>query len=639
MQLLFPVFLTGILFCAIPLILHFLKKRPTVETPFPSFFFLEKKMIARQKKNTLMKYLILLLRCLTLTALAAAFAYPMVSASVWNPERATVLLVDTSFSMEPLREKTLHALERILRKAEKNRVLLIGLVSPDKVDWSGDFSGDGKALMRAVRERILSEGSSSFAGAIAAADHRLGTVHAKEKEILILTDGQALPWRSFDPEKKLKHTSAIRILDLAEDVRKNIWIAKVKTEVRDRQLKLTVFITNRNESAINASLQITLNGEQHTESIELRPGTQQTGILLPVDRDAGAGTIRISADAPDEIRMDNTRYFSWNGKKRTRILRTDPNADFLQEALENAVDVQIWNRNIPENTAEDCDLLLVNRIPSRSTDRIFALAGEILRKKGTVTLLWHPQPEMEELLKKFGASVRKKHLPGTRRLESISFEHPLFRSYLKTNAGSWFDILFFDVPMIRLPQDARILASFQGGAPAVAEWDCSGGRVILTAVLPCNEQTNWQTFGNFLPFWRELALYAAKPEKIPPNLTVSSARIGMPGEEIRRLPEEEKLKDRHLFHLHSAGNFRCGKTYFSVNIPEQESDLTKYSGTFDPNVLLLPGIRQRLESEYGETEQKLKHHAESNTLWRYLLAGALIFALAELLLSNRTVRS
>ncbi|UKI32493.1 MAG: BatA domain-containing protein [Lentisphaeria bacterium] len=176
----FPAYLAGALLILIPVVLHLLKRKVTVPVPFPSFFFLKKTAAGRQRRNSLRKYLILLCRCLAFLFLAYAFAYPHASAVVPAPAEATIVVLDCSFSTEPLQTQMRTALEKVLKAASPEHPMLIAAAGGQLL-WSGDFSADRAALASWAQERMSRPQSSAFASALAMVDNRLGTIPAKKK--------------------------------------------------------------------------------------------------------------------------------------------------------------------------------------------------------------------------------------------------------------------------------------------------------------------------------------------------------------------------------------------------------------------------------------------------------------------------
>ena len=144
------------------------------------------------------------------------------------------------------------------------------------------------------------------------------------------------------------------------------------------------------------------------------------------------------------------------------------------------------------------------------------------------------------------------------------------------------------------------------------------------AARPGREATNWQTFGNFLPFWRELALFSAKPQKIPPELTVNGSALTLP--------------DGTVLSLDKPGNRLADGRIYSVNVPAVESNPASVETAGFAEKLLDPAVKARLETEFLSRNEQLKAASSAGSVWRALLAAALIFFLLEFLFANRTVR-
>ena len=103
MNFLAPAFLAGLAAIAIPVIIHMINRERKVVVEFPSLMFLERipyKSVRRQKIRHL---LLLILRCLAIALLVAAFARPFFqrrhAAITGTGAKELVILLDNSASM------------------------------------------------------------------------------------------------------------------------------------------------------------------------------------------------------------------------------------------------------------------------------------------------------------------------------------------------------------------------------------------------------------------------------------------------------------------------------------------------------------------------------------------------------------
>lgn len=124
MSFLAPLFLLGGLAVAAPIILHFIRRSTRERVPFSSLMFLLPTPPRLTRKSRLENIFLLLLRCLVLCLLAAAFARPYWRKPVNAMPQAgagkrTVVLVDTSASMRRagVWEETAKRAGDLIRKA------------------------------------------------------------------------------------------------------------------------------------------------------------------------------------------------------------------------------------------------------------------------------------------------------------------------------------------------------------------------------------------------------------------------------------------------------------------------------------------------------------------------------------------
>ena len=125
MSFLYPLFLIGALAVALPILFHLIRRSPRDRIPFSALRFLEPSSPRLTRKSRLEHLWLLLLRCLILLLLAAAFARPYLESALGtfdgetNPPRHFFLL-DASASMKRGRawEDALAVLRRQLEQIE-----------------------------------------------------------------------------------------------------------------------------------------------------------------------------------------------------------------------------------------------------------------------------------------------------------------------------------------------------------------------------------------------------------------------------------------------------------------------------------------------------------------------------------------
>ena len=103
MNFLAPAFLAGLAAIAVPVIIHLIHRERKVVVEFPSLMFLQRIPYRSVRRQKLRHVLLLILRCIALALLVAAFARPFFqkrqNAITNSGAREVVVLLDRSSSM------------------------------------------------------------------------------------------------------------------------------------------------------------------------------------------------------------------------------------------------------------------------------------------------------------------------------------------------------------------------------------------------------------------------------------------------------------------------------------------------------------------------------------------------------------
>lgn len=215
----FPLFLAGAALTAVPLILHFLRRRISKVQDFPSLYFLRQTVSRRKTRNDLRSWIVFLLRALALICLAAAFAWPRFDTPDAAPEEASVFILDASFSTaNPEFQSQLGELLGKQLSAVSVERPAVGMIATDRMTVSGDFVSDKSVLGDFFRSFGKPRPfSCDFSTALYRADRILAGIRAGKRRIVIFTDRQRLPWNRM-PEKPFLHY-ADEVVILPETIR------------------------------------------------------------------------------------------------------------------------------------------------------------------------------------------------------------------------------------------------------------------------------------------------------------------------------------------------------------------------------------------------------------------------------------
>jgi len=220
-----PMFLWALTAAAIPLMLHMFQRRRTVVTPFPTLRFLKAAQKRSSSRVRFENFLLWLLRTLLLLALGFAFALPVLRTTTtggsWlsRTRRDVAIVLDASYSMD-------YELDRgkVFEVCKDAAVSVIeGLLSGDRVCVyaAADTpipviekpTTEHATVVQAIRALTCQPGSSKLDETVAVALHALEQQDGRrEREVYILTDGQALPWQGFrDAAKKEEQTGGDKV--------------------------------------------------------------------------------------------------------------------------------------------------------------------------------------------------------------------------------------------------------------------------------------------------------------------------------------------------------------------------------------------------------------------------------------------
>jgi hypothetical protein len=204
MSWLFPLYLAGAAAVLVPLILHLRRQPPQDRVPFSSLMFLEASEQQPTRRRRLEHWLLLLLRCLVLLALAAMFSRPL-----WRTEGAAaggdaaetlLVLVDRSASMRraDLWEQAVRAVRAELAGRGAEDRVAVGVFDGElRPLWSfaedaadGGVAREGRVMAR-LNERGAGWGSSALGAALV---ESLGWLEAPQlpvrRRVVVISDFQ-----------------------------------------------------------------------------------------------------------------------------------------------------------------------------------------------------------------------------------------------------------------------------------------------------------------------------------------------------------------------------------------------------------------------------------------------------------------
>jgi hypothetical protein len=362
-----PAFLIGLAGLALPVLIHFLRRKKLQVIPWAAHRFLIASIKRNKQRLQFEDLLLLLLRCLLLALIVFAFARPLFNSDhkpgADAPDTAaaqTVLLVDHSASMgwsDGVRTR----LEEIRELAETELAALPGGASVAVIAYSDrvmpviarptrDF-----ALVRRELARLhpVSRGSD-LAPALRAALDLLDTLPRGPRNIIILGDRQKLAWNSreaLDTQAKRAEAAGITIKFHAPpgDAPVNLAVTRLDADTADAVSGQPVrfFVEVLNGGTEPASqVRLTLSPDGDAPAAEKLIPTLAPGARLQVEFTltfSEAGYHAVTARVPaDSLAFDDTRTLALRVSPGVRVLLVEGNPPagsrirpgfFLAEAL------------------------------------------------------------------------------------------------------------------------------------------------------------------------------------------------------------------------------------------------------------------------------------------------------------------
>ena len=617
LSFLVPGFLLGCLAVAVPIALHLRRRERLPRVPFSDIRFLREATVEQTRRRRLRELALLALRISALLLLAFAFARPLLTDAAAPDQPATVVLVDTSFSLSGpgqaarAREQALEAI------AATPADQLVGVVAFDDTARVVADLGSSRAAARAAVE-TLAPGmrGTRYAPGLAAASALIG---AREGRIVVVTDLQAGGWDQGEGAVAPHIDVELRAV---EPPAGNLAVVGIEAEPS----ATAAVLLQTGESGGVTQVSLAVDGEVVSE-VRMTPGPGRTAVRFPVVLPA-AGVAAVAVDDPLGYAADDRRYRLLDppAPAPVLILTGEPPAGeavlYLERALapgeeegpfavDTAVARSIASRPELLDRARAVVLVGDQGFDQRGRDRLAAF----VRAGGGLLLVAGSDLDAAGLADLFGGD------PGLAlgdtvihddpvSLAPVDLRHPILRGF-GTLVGALGRVRFSRTRAGGAADGGAVIVAFDDGSPALVEYAAGAGRVLLFA---SDLGTAWNDFPRrptFVPFLHETLGYLAARRAPPREFVVGSAPPGAPDRPgAVTLPGE-------------AGRI-------VLNVDPRESDPTPLTPElFDASVTRLSVAAERAaRAQVGEQEA-------GQRLWRYALMLMALVLVAEGLLGSR----
>ena len=676
MSFLAPLFLLGGLLVALPVILHLTRKRRE-PVAFPSFLLLRMtSATARFKRRRFRNIPLLILRCLALLLLAAAFAEPVIRSEVFAATEGAPLdravLVDRSLSMtvgDRMEDARRAAQEEVDGLRREDRAVVLAFDS--RAAALTELTDDPMPLRQAVAGLSAGDGGTGFVSALGLAGRLLPDTTGRRREVVLVSDLQRSGFEEGRPQPSLPSGVSLRVRQVGRTAPANAWVSGVTVTPAGRDQLAVVAEIRFGPSPATAEwtgpVELRLSDrEVDRQDVTVGGDRSATARFDPVLRptEAIAAEVRLSGDA---LPGDDRFHFVLHPEAAIRVVDVAGGAPsvYVAEALGVGISPAFELDRAPvRGEAAVREALAGARValvrdPGRLDPGAVRALGDFVNAGGGMVMAMGPRRVSRPLATELASLLPA--LPGgfvdrepAGRLGDFATRHPIFEPFGEAGPAALNALAFFRYRDLGAPApEAAVLARFDDGKPAIVESRPGAGRVLLFASSVDAEWTDLPRRPAFVPFLHRLVEVAAGYERVPVAYRVGESVD--PETAFRLLPEEGDaaaevlaeapsgertiLTGNSALRLEEAGRYRArrpGGTEFrqiAANPPLPESDLR----ALDSQEVRIGAAAPAEPADAAASGAEATPDAPRVAAWWLLLAGLGLLLLGEAWFANRAV--
>ncbi|MBL9138427.1 MAG: BatA domain-containing protein [Verrucomicrobiales bacterium] len=535
MSFLNPALLAFTAAIAVPILIHFLNRRRFRRVEWAAMRFLRASLEKNRRRMELEDLILLVLRCLVVGLLALALARPALRAAgslLETGRAAAVIVLDHSGSLQA--SDGTRSRWDLAREAAENAVDAYRAGSAIAVLLSGDRAMetlpeptyDLNLVRKTLRESQPSELATDHVPGLAKAAEILRDQTALRKEIVLITDRQALGWRRLPDVASIlgeaSRDTRLRIVFVGEPAEENLALTSLTRSPgfasSSEPLRLRVEVANRGASTarqVRATLH--LNGGPVVDEAlidALAPGEVRRLTFFARLPAPGFHSIQVRLPA-DRLPADDERALVVRGVEKVNVLVVDGDPEsnaafFLRHALQPvpadlAANYHLQPRVIPPaqvalTRLADYDAIILADVPPLVPPAVDGLSRYV-REGGALIVFPGPRADTNfynaELLGRAGwlpaGLGRLRGNPegdqASLALEAGPYAHRVFELWNDAGAGSLTAVRFraayeLTPALARtngttLEPGGTVMIRYADGTPAVVERPVERGRVVL----------------------------------------------------------------------------------------------------------------------------------------------------------------
>src|SRR5687768_2643023 len=670
-----PTFFAGLLAVAVPVVIHMINRERKETVPFPSLMFLRKIPYRSVRRQKLRHLALLVLRCLAILIMVAAFARPFLSGRAapvagGSDGREVVIVLDRSYSMAHggRWQRALDAARTIasqIRAVDRVSVVTFGATASQVVEPTST-PGRVESVLSTLKP---SSEPTRYAAGLRMAGQLLGASQSTRKEIILITDFHRFGWSASD-EVSIPTGVAVRTIDVSRGEKNDVAVASVavaRTQTGDRtRATVTARATNLGDVPRTVDATLDFAGRRvdtRRVTVPARSSAQIVFAGTPITSDAARGVVQITADSQPS---NDVFHFVVAEETGASALIVEPSPRgrqnqslFLTRALSVADDPPVRVETKTSSTIAPVDLrgrtlIVLNEaeLPTGTMGnqlRVLVNAGAMLLIVPGERNLTNVPPEWRALFPASIGAIVERGSAG--RWASVDFSNAIFEPFRAARAD-FSSVAVTRYRSLEARDSSQVIARMDDGAPLLVERVVGAGRVLIWAGTVDAAWTDLPFHPLFVPLVHQLARRSLAGREsrtwftAPHALDLSSegnAVVEAPsGARLRLSPDSGRstveLRERGFYEVRSGSTAIGAGRPIAVNVDLAESDLSH----MDPAELVAAvsargtsGASSAANAPFTGTAEELERR---QAIWWYLLLAAMIMLAAETLLSNRLSR-